>query len=136
MSIHKGPRFNGWLRTELMARRMPQRQLARKSGVHHSTISRLVQHDRTPSLATATKLARALGHEGDALQYVASVATTSRNPTARVEYALGADEALGAEDVRQVMLYYLALRARRTSRGAATHITRYEAPGRRRASAA
>jgi transcriptional regulator with XRE-family HTH domain len=118
MSIHEGPGFNEWLRTELKARGMPQRQLARKAGVDHSTISRLVQHGRTPSLATATKLARALGHQGDVSQYLASVATTTVNPTARVEYALCADALLGATEVRQVMQYYLALRADRLSQGA------------------
>jgi transcriptional regulator with XRE-family HTH domain len=32
--------FNEWLRVELRARRMSQRQLAQRSGVAHSTISR------------------------------------------------------------------------------------------------
>jgi hypothetical protein len=36
-----------------------------------------------------------------------------QNPTARVEYALRADEALSEAQVRQVMEYYLAVRMRR-----------------------
>lgn len=118
MSIYKGPGFNEWLRTELKARGMPQRQLARKSGVDHSTISRLLQQDRTPSLKTATKLARALGHQGDTSQYVASVTTTTLHPIARVEYALCADALLGATEVRRVMQYYLATRGDRLFQGA------------------
>ena len=50
--------FNEWLRAQLKSKRMSQRQLAQQAGVDHSTISRLVRGDRTPSLGTATKLAR------------------------------------------------------------------------------
>jgi hypothetical protein len=38
------------------------------------------------------------------------------NPTARVEYALRADEALSEPQVRQIMEYYLAVRMRRYAR--------------------
>src|ERR687896_672233 len=60
MSVQNGRAFNEWLRAQLKAKRMSQRQLAQQSGVDHSTISRLVRGDRTPSLGTATKLARGL----------------------------------------------------------------------------
>ena len=60
MSVQNGRAFNEWLRTQLKAKKMSQRQLAQQSGVDHSTISRLVRGDRTPSLGTATKLARGL----------------------------------------------------------------------------
>ena len=39
-----------------------------------------------------------------------------QNPTARVEYALRADEALSEPQVRQIMEYYLAVRVRRFAR--------------------
>ena len=42
------------------------------------------------------------------------------NPTARVEYALRADDALGEAQVRQVMEYYLAVRMRRYARPVAS----------------
>jgi transcriptional regulator with XRE-family HTH domain len=113
-------KFNEWLRSRLKARKMSQRQLAQASGVDHSTISRLVRGDRTPSLGTATKLARGLGEirEGaNAPQYLGLVSGGSTmNPTARVEYSLRADDALGEAQVRQIMEYYLAVRIGRHAR--------------------
>jgi hypothetical protein len=44
------------------------------------------------------------------------VAGGSANPTARVEYALRADEFLTEPQVRQIMEYYLAVRMRRFGR--------------------
>jgi len=73
-----------------------------------------------PSLGTATKLARGLREirdDADAPQYLGFVSSVPTNPTARVEYALRADEALSEPQVRQVMEYYLAVRMRRFGRG-------------------
>ena len=75
-----------------------------------------VDGDRMPSLGTATKLARGLrelGENDDGPQYLGLMGGGVQNPTARVEYALRADEALGEGQVRQVMEYYLAVRMRR-----------------------
>ena len=112
--------FNDWLRAQLKAKKMSQRQLAQQSGVDHSTISRLVRGDRMPSLGTATKLARGLRElreDADAPQYLGIVNSGTSNPTARVEYALRADEILTEPQVRQIMEYYLAVRVRRFGRG-------------------
>jgi transcriptional regulator with XRE-family HTH domain len=120
MITQTGRPFNEWLRAQLKAKKMSQRQLAQASSVDHSTISRLVRGDRTPSLGTATKLARGLREihdDADAPQYLGLVSGgTTMNPTARVEYALRADDALGEAQVRQVMEYYLAVRMRRYAR--------------------
>ncbi len=120
MTTQTGRPFNEWLRAQLKSKKMSQRQLAQASGVDHSTISRLVRGDRTPSLGTATKLARGLREirdDADAPQYLGLVSGgTTMNPTARVEYALRADDALGEAHVRQVMEYYLAVRMRRYAR--------------------
>ncbi len=120
MTEQNGRPFNEWLRAQLKAKKMSQRQLAQASGVDHSTISRLVRGDRTPSLGTATKLARGLRElrdDADAPQYLGLVSSgASVNPTARVEYALRADEALSEPQVRQIMEYYLAVRMRRYAR--------------------
>jgi transcriptional regulator with XRE-family HTH domain len=116
MTRSNGRAFNEWLRAQLKAKKMSQRQLAQQSGVDHSTISRLVRGDRMPSLGTATKLARGLrelGENDDGPQYLGLIGGGVQNPTARVEYALRADEALGEAQVRQVMEYYLAVRMRR-----------------------
>ncbi len=119
MTTQNARAFNDWLRTQLKAKKMSQRQLAQQSGVDHSTISRLIRGDRMPSLGTATKLARGLRElreDADTTQYLGLVAGTSANPTARVEYALRADELLSEAQVRQIMEYYLAVRMRRYGR--------------------
>jgi transcriptional regulator with XRE-family HTH domain len=116
MTASNGRAFNEWLRAQLKAKKMSQRQLAQQSGVDHSTISRLVRGDRMPSLGTATKLARGLrelGENDEGPQYLGLMGGGVQNPTARVEYALRSDEALGEAQVRQVMEYYLAVRMRR-----------------------
>ena len=97
MTTQNGRAFNEWLRAQLKAKKMSQRQLAQQSGVDHSTISRLIRGDRMPSLGTATKLARGLRElrdDADTPQYLGLVASGATNPTARVEYALRADELL------------------------------------------
>jgi transcriptional regulator with XRE-family HTH domain len=119
MTTQNGRAFNEWLRAQLKAKKMSQRQLAQQSGVDHSTISRLIRGDRMPSLGTATKLARGLRElrdDADTPQYLGLVASGSANPTARVEYALRADELLSEPQVRQIMEYYLAVRMRRYGR--------------------
>lgn len=116
MSIQDGRAFNDWLRAQLKARKMSQRQLAQQSGVDHSTISRLVRGDRTPSLGTAAKLAlglRELRDDGDTTQYIGLLAASNAHPTVSVERALRADDAMTELQVRQVMQYYLAIRMRR-----------------------
>jgi transcriptional regulator with XRE-family HTH domain len=120
MTSQNGRAFNEWLRAQLKAKKMSQRQLAQQSGVDHSTISRLIRGDRMPSLGTATKLARGLRElrdDADTPQYLGLMSAGSpANPTARVEYALRADEILSEAQVRQVMEYYLAVRMRRFGR--------------------
>ncbi len=108
--------FGPWLRAELKAKRLTQRQLAERSGVEHSTISRLVGGQCTPSLRTALQLARGLLElstvNGDAanVHFFAPVLTAQPHPIARTEYALRADPALTDAQVRQVMGHYLAVR--------------------------
>jgi len=121
-----GRPFNEWLRAQLRAKKMSQRQLAQQSGVDHSTISRLIRGDRTPSLETATKLARGLRELRDGqepTQYLGMIQGSSTNPVARVEYALRADETLDEDDVRALMEAYLAARVCKI-RGAVARVAR------------
>src|SRR5512143_389300 len=116
MTFQSPRSFNTWLRGQLREKKMSQRQLALQSGVDHSTISRLIRGDRMPSLGTATKLARGLREirdDADAPHYLGLVGGGTQNPTARVEYALRADDALVESQVRQIMEYYLSIRMRR-----------------------
>jgi transcriptional regulator with XRE-family HTH domain len=108
--------FNLWLGRQMRMRRMSQRQLAALSGVDHSTISRLLLHDRRPSLATATKLARAFRQvegETDTADYFERVPEETIFPSRRVEMALRADELLDDAEVRRLMSLYLDARRRR-----------------------
>lgn len=123
-----GRPFNEWLRVQLRAKRMSQRQLAHRSGVDHSTISRLVRGDRTPSLETATRLARGLRElrdDQEPTQVLGAMQPGPTNPVARVEYSLRSDEVLDEVDIRAVMETYLAARLRRI-RGAVSRVTRAE----------
>ena len=107
------PSFAEWLQTQLRARRMSQRLLADRSGVDHSTISRLMRSERVPSLRTATKLARILGPlppDSGVVPHLALMEHGPAHPLARVERALRSDDLLGEEQVRQVMRLYLAVR--------------------------
>lgn len=106
--------FNQWLQLQLRARKLTQRQLAQKSGVDHSTISRLASGDRVPSLRTATRLAHGLGMPQDFVRLDDQILGRSGSPTARVEYALRSDDLLREAEVREIMEVYLAARLRRS----------------------
>ena len=105
--------FGVWLGRQLDIKKMTQRQLAERSGVDHSTISRLMHGDRVPSLETAQKLAIGLREPGF------GVAVTEINPVAGVEHALRADKNLSESDVRALMSGYLGVRARNVVQSAA-----------------
>ena len=115
--------FNIWLRRQMRERRMSQRQLAALAGIDHSTISRLLGHDRRPSLTTATKLAGALRQvqgeqaEPDTADYFQRNAEETVFPARRVELALRADELLDEEQVRHLMNIYLDARRKHQAVG-------------------
>ena len=105
------PTFSEWLQHRLEASRLTQRQVAVKSGIDHSTVSRLLSGDRMPSLRTATLLAKAFGGAGavtmaDDMDRPAS----SSSRLAAVEHALRSDESLTEAEVRRIMDYYLMTR--------------------------
>lgn len=55
--------FGGWLRDAMRRRRLSTRAVAMRTGVDHSTISRLMRNAREPVLSTALALLRLLGRE-------------------------------------------------------------------------
>ena len=113
-----GRTFSEWLDVQLRARRLTQRQLAQKSGVDHSTISRLMRGDRTPSLRTAALLAHGLGM-ADGLDWIDRHSIgRAASPAAGVEHALRLDDLLGETQVRAIMSVYLATRLRWLVEGA------------------
>jgi transcriptional regulator with XRE-family HTH domain len=93
--------FSTWLKRRLAARRITQRQLARRSGVDHSTISRLLNGGREPKRDTERKLAAVLDSGSD------------RNLAA----LLRKDPDLADEDVTDILTYYLAVRNARRKTG-------------------
>lgn len=111
-----GGAFNQWLQVQLKARKLTQRQLAQKSGVDHSTISRLMRGGRVPSLRTATRLAQGLGVPRGLDRLDDRSLYQRGSPTASVEYALRSDDLLREADVREVMGVYLAARLRHSRR--------------------
>ena len=53
--------FGGWLRDAMADRRITQRALAMRTGINHSTISRLLASGHMPSLSTAIAIVKVLG---------------------------------------------------------------------------
>ncbi|MFL5680563.1 MAG: helix-turn-helix domain-containing protein [Chloroflexota bacterium] len=110
--------FRDWLALQLRARRMSLRQLAHRSGVNVSTVSRIVRGERRPTLNTAVRLARVVrdtADESSATRFFGSLTAESLDPVREVERALRADDQLDDDDVRRVMESYLDAR-----RGAVT----------------
>ena len=100
--------FAEWLGGQLQTRRLSQRQLAERSGVSHSTISRILNGTRTPSLGTAARLAKALGHNS-----LPFAPVPAPDALSRVERALRHDPMMLPTDIGRVMELYVSLRARR-----------------------
>jgi transcriptional regulator with XRE-family HTH domain len=104
--------FGHWLRAELRLHRLSLRQVAERSGVSHSTLSRLLR-GRQPSLSTAARIARALGQPEAGVAAMAGLDAPLRRESdvlARVERALRADPTLDERRIRRVMAFYLSCR--------------------------
>jgi transcriptional regulator with XRE-family HTH domain len=54
--------FAIWLSRQLRRHRVTQREVARRSGLNHSTISRILLGHREPSWGTVQRLALAVGY--------------------------------------------------------------------------
>jgi len=105
--------FRDWLTLQLRSRRMSLRQLAHRSGVNVSTVSRIVRGERRPTLNTAVRLARVVrdsADESSASRFFGSLTAESLDPVREVERALRADGHLDDKDARKIMQVYLRLR--------------------------
>lgn len=102
MSDFDAGHFRGWLRAEMRQRAISQRMLARRSGLNHSSISRLLSEDRTPSMGTMARLATALG--ADLPTYVAPT-RISGSADAQIRAALSA-LGVGPEDIEEMLSLY------------------------------
>lgn len=115
MAMNEGNevQFRDWLTVQLRARRMSLRQLAHRSGVNVSTVSRIVRGERRPTLRTAVRLAKVVRESADessATRYFGSLTAESLDPVRDVERALRGDGLLDDDDVRKVMQLYLSAR--------------------------
>jgi transcriptional regulator with XRE-family HTH domain len=112
MTEIKDEEFSEWLRREIRARRMSLRQLAARSGVNASTVSRVARGDRRPSLKTALLLVQVLHAPGEPIDAAGRLRSVSRgfDPVVTIERALRADTRLAEADVRRVMRLYHGLR--------------------------
>ena len=105
--------FRDWLTLQLRGRRMSLRQLAQRSGVNVSTVSRIVRGERRPTLHTAVLLARVVRESADessATWFFGSLTSDLLDPMREVERALRADGLLEDDDIRRVMRAYLEAR--------------------------
>jgi len=98
--------FDAWLAAELDVLGMTPGRLAGLTGLHRSTISRLLHGERRPSVETAARITLAIG----SARPPAGV-ERRRDLVARVRHELDADPTLRPRDVRQVMTHYVRQRA-------------------------
>jgi transcriptional regulator with XRE-family HTH domain len=115
VAINEGTevQFRDWLTMQLRARRMSLRQLAHRSGVNVSTVSRIVRGERRPTLRTAVRLAKVVRENADessATRFFGALTPESLDPVREVERALRGDGLLDDDDVRTVMEVYLSTR--------------------------
>lgn len=98
---HGSQSYGEWLRIQMRSRSMTQRQLAHLTGVSHSSISRFLCSDRTPTLRTALAILAVFRQDPASIPV-----------TVRVERVLRSDDRLDDEQVRSIMGAYLAMRRR------------------------
>ena len=114
--------FSDWLATQLRARRMSLRQLADRSGVNVSTVSRILHGKRRPSLRTALVISRALEPGSPPAQSDLSLTLVRGDVDAvtTVERALRADPQLSDAAVHRLMILYHTLRSDQSQRVASS----------------
>jgi transcriptional regulator with XRE-family HTH domain len=121
--------FDAWLTGELDAREMTPGRLSRLSGLHRSTISRLLHGERHPTVETATRIAVALGSTR-----LPAGRERRTDIVARVRHELAADPTLSPRDVQRVMARYVlqrgARRRRATVQRLGCDLTLFIGPGR------
>ena len=109
------PGFGAWVRERLHARRMSQRQLARRASVHPSTVSRVVR-GTIPTLSTAIALQDAL----DPAEPGGSVPPTAHLHPALLCAMLRRDGVLTEDEIDGLVSTYARLVATRRRRDAPT----------------
>jgi transcriptional regulator with XRE-family HTH domain len=108
--------FGAWMRARLRSRALSQRQLAARTGVHHSTISRLLRGQQKASLRTVLLIQVALA--GD----VADRHIKSADPLHPVALStkLRSDGLLSDDEIAAVVQLYARLLADKPGAGRST----------------
>lgn len=112
MSITPTDQLRAWLTTTLRARGLSHAQLALRSGLDRSTISRILAGGRSPTFDTAARLLQALNYD-DMPPSLATVAN-SLGPAVGIERALRADPELDEAQIWEVLRHYRLVRGRTT----------------------
>ena len=109
------PRVGEWLTARMALRGISRRQLAMRSGLNPSSISRILTGKSHPSWATLCHLLSALGDDPQRLLSSSASPTLglASMPTRQVEDALRRDPLLVSSDVALIMRQYRDLRRAR-----------------------
>ena len=100
-----------WLAREIQRRQLSQRMLATRSGVNHSTISRLLNSSRAPSWSTVVRLSAALGTAPPTFGHAPAGATDAQ--IRRALLAVG----LAPHDIDEMVAVYRRREMRRMKTG-------------------
>ena len=117
-SDHVGDPYSpvgAWLLARMAARGVSRQQLGLRSGLHPSSISRILAGKSGPKWSTVRALASALGDDPESLLPPSGSPVRYPTPmvTWRVEEALRADPLLEPSDITQLMRRYRDIRAAR-----------------------
>jgi transcriptional regulator with XRE-family HTH domain len=105
VGVESSAAFVDWLRLEMRHRRISQRMLAARAGISHSTVSRMLKDERSPTFETAQRLARALDPHARLGQW-------EIDRGSEIELLLAADPALRESDAEALIQAYRAARQR------------------------
>lgn len=105
--------FRAWITEQMRIHQLSPQRLAAASGVHRTTLSRLLDGTRSPSLDTAARLAFVFGvPEPSAALDVLTVGLTAADPAVRVEAALRCDPRMTDQAVVETLHFYRERRSR------------------------
>lgn len=100
--------FRAWLASRIAARGFSHGQLALRSGIDRSTVGRILNGERRPTLDTAVRLVGAL--DADAMPHLFVRLGRLGDPAIRVEHAVRDDPHLSDANAAKLLRCYRQLR--------------------------
>lgn len=107
MNTTPSDQLRAWLQRHAVSRGLTHAQLALRSGLDRSTVSRFLHGDRSPTLDTAVRLMRSVDPDGLPPDLARMLEVT--DPETRVERALRDDARLTESHIGDVMRLYRSL---------------------------